>query len=131
MYLKEKYCIIKKKAGRFYSMDCLFCKIIAGEIPSSKVYEDEWVYAFRDIAPQAPVHVLVIPKTHIASADEITGENAALVSHIFEAIPKIAQSEGLTNGYRVISNVGNDGCQSVKHLHFHILGGKQLSETMA
>lgn len=112
-------------------MDCLFCKIIAGEIPSSKVYEDEWVYAFRDIAPQAPVHVLVIPKTHIASADEITGENAALVSHIFEAIPKIAQSEGLTNGYRVISNVGNDGCQSVKHLHFHILGGKQLSETMA
>ena len=112
-------------------MDCLFCKIIAGEIPSSKVYEDEWVYAFRDIAPQAPVHVLVIPKTHIASADEITGENAALVSHIFEAIPKIAQNEGLTNGYRVISNVGNDGCQSVKHLHFHILGGKQLSETMA
>ena len=94
-------------------------------------YEDEWVYAFRDIAPQAPVHVLVIPKTHIASADEITGENAALVSHIFEAIPKIAQNEGLTNGYRVISNVGNDGCQSVKHLHFHILGGKQLSETMA
>lgn len=112
-------------------MDCLFCKIIAGEIPSTKVYEDEWVYAFRDIAPQAPVHVLVIPKTHIASADEMNSENAILVSHIFEAIPKIAKSEGLENGYRIISNVGKDGCQSVKHLHFHILGGKQLSETMA
>ncbi len=111
-------------------MDCIFCKIIAGEIPSAKVYEDESVYAFRDIAPQAPVHVLVVPKAHIASADEINGESAALVAKIFEAIPKIAKAEGLTNGYRVITNCGEDGCQSVKHLHFHVLGGKKLSERM-
>jgi len=111
-------------------MDCLFCKIIAGEIPSTKVYEDESVYAFRDIQPQAPVHVLVVPKTHIASADEVNGENAALVAKIFEAIPKIAKAEGLMNGYRVITNCGEDGCQSVKHLHFHVLGGKKLSERM-
>ena len=112
-------------------MDCLFCKIIAGEIPSTKVYEDESVYAFRDIGPQAPVHVLVVPKAHIASVDEVNGENAALVAKIFEAIPKIAKAEGLANGYRVITNCGEDGCQSVKHLHFHILGGKKLSEQMA
>ncbi len=111
-------------------MDCIFCKIIAGEIPSSKVYEDESVYAFRDIQPQAPVHVLVVPKAHIASADEVSGENAALVAKIFEAIPKIARAQGLTNGYRVITNCGEDGCQSVKHLHFHVLGGKKLSERM-
>ena len=111
-------------------MDCLFCKIIAGEIPSTKVYEDESVYAFRDIGPQAPVHVLVVPKAHIASVDEVNGENAALVAKIFEAIPKIAKAEGLANGYRVITNCGEDGCQSVKHLHFHVLGGKKLSERM-
>jgi histidine triad (HIT) family protein len=111
-------------------MDCIFCKIVAGEIPSSKVYEDESVYAFRDIQPQAPVHVLVVPKAHVASADEITGENAELVAKIFAAIPKIAKAEGLANGYRVITNCGEDGCQSVKHLHFHVLGGKKLSERM-
>ena len=111
-------------------MDCIFCKIIAGDIPSSKVYEDENVYAFRDIQPQAPVHVLVVPKTHIASADEVNGENAELVAKIFAAIPKIAKAEGLANGYRVITNCGEDGCQSVKHLHFHVLGGKKLSERM-
>ena len=111
-------------------MDCIFCKIIKGEIPSTKVYENESVYAFRDIQPQAPVHVLVVPKTHIASADEVSGENATLVAKIFEAIPKIAKAEGLTNGYRVITNCGEDGCQSVKHLHFHVLGGKKLSERM-
>ena len=111
-------------------MDCIFCKIVAGEIPSAKVYEDENVYAFRDIQPQAPVHVLVVPKTHIASADEVSAENAALVAEIFKAIPKIAKAEGLTNGYRVITNCGEDGCQSVKHLHFHVLGGKKLSERM-
>ena len=110
---------------------CLFCKIIAGEIPSSKVYEDENVYAFRDINPQAPVHVLVVPKEHIGSADEITPENSALVARLFEAIPKIAKAEGLANGYRVITNCGEDGCQSVKHLHFHVLGGKKLPEEMA
>ena len=112
-------------------MDCLFCKIIAGEIPSSKVYEDEWVYAFRDIAPQAPVHILVVPKTHIASADEICCENADLVARIFAVIPEIAKNEGLTNGYRIVTNIGEDGCQSVKHMHFHILGGRQLTGEMA
>jgi histidine triad (HIT) family protein len=112
-------------------MDCLFCKIIAGEIPSSKVYEDDYVYAFRDIAPQMPVHVLVIPKLHLASADEVSEVNSVYVSKIFEAIPKIAAAEGLTGGYRIISNCGDDACQSVKHLHFHILGGGQMSEKMA
>lgn len=112
-------------------MDCLFCKIAAGEIPSKKVYEDELIYAFYDIAPQAPVHILVIPKRHIASVDEITSENSAVVSHIFETIPVIASSVGLKGGYRVISNCGPDACQSVKHLHFHILGGAQLADKMA
>ena len=111
--------------------NCLFCKILRGEIPSARVYEDENVYAFRDINPQAPVHVLVIPKTHVASADEITADNACLVAAVFAAIPKIAAAEGLGNGYRVITNIGEDGCQSVKHLHFHLLGGKQLPESMA
>lgn len=110
---------------------CLFCEIIAGNIPSAKVYEDDRCYAFRDISPQAPVHILVVPKCHIASADEVNMENSAYVSAIFEAIPKIAASEGLGNGYRVITNCGEDGCQSVKHLHFHLLGGTKLSETMA
>ena len=110
--------------------DCLFCKIIAGEIPSSKVFENEKIYAFRDINPQAPVHVLVIPKEHIPSADAISAENSAVVARIFEAIPVIAKQEGLANGYRVLTNCGEDGCQSVKHLHFHVLGGKKLSEQM-
>ena len=111
--------------------DCLFCKIIAGEIPSSKVWEDEAVYAFRDIAPMAPVHVLVVPKLHIPSADGINEENSAAVARIFEVIPKIAAAEGLSNGYRVITNCGEDGCQSVKHLHFHSLGGKKLPDQLA
>ena len=112
-------------------MDCLFCAIINGEIPSKKVYEDDSCYAFLDINPQAPVHCLVVPKTHIASADEIDEQNAQAVAAIFTAIPKIADQLGLQNGYRVVSNIGEDGCQSVKHLHFHILGGKPLSEQMA
>ena len=111
-------------------MDCLFCKIIAGDIPSAKVYENEYVYAFRDINPQAPVHVLVVPKTHICCADGVNTENSALVAKIFEAIPAIAAAEGLTNGYRVITNCGEDACQTVKHLHFHVLGGKKLPEQM-
>ena len=111
--------------------DCLFCKIIAGDIPSSKVYEDDYVYAFRDIAPQAPVHILVVPKEHIASVGEITAENSAVAARIFEAIPKIAGAEGLTGGYRVVSNCGADAGQTVGHLHFHILGGKELSLEMA
>ena len=112
-------------------MDCLFCKIIKGEIPSTKVYEDEWVYAFRDINPQTPTHVLVVPREHICCADAVTADNSLFVAKIFEAIPKIAAAEGLTNGYRVITNCGEDGCQSVKHLHFHLLGGKKLPDQMA
>lgn len=111
-------------------MDCLFCKIIAGEIPSSKVYEDEYVYAFNDINPQTPVHILVVPKTHICCADAIDAENSAYVAKIFEAVPKIAASAGLKNGYRVITNCGEDACQSVKHLHFHVMGGRKLPENM-
>lgn len=111
-------------------MDCIFCKIAAGEIPSTKVFENETVLAFRDINPQAPVHVLVIPKCHIASVDEVTPENSDCVKAVFEAIAQVAKLEGLTNGYRVITNVGEDGAQSVKHLHFHILGGVKLSERM-
>ncbi len=111
--------------------DCLFCKIIAGDIPSTKVYEDEKVLAFRDIAPMAPTHILVIPKAHIPSVDGITAENSAVVAHIFTVIPQIAAAEGLAKGYRVVSNCGDHAGQSVKHLHFHILGGKQLSLEMA
>ena len=111
--------------------NCLFCKIIQGEIPSTKVYEDETVLAFRDIAPQAPTHVLVIPKVHIESCSGITSENSAVVAHIFEVIPEIAKAEGLVNGYRVVSNAGADAGQTVPHLHFHILGGKALNLKMA
>jgi histidine triad (HIT) family protein len=111
--------------------NCLFCKIVAGQIPSTKVYEDEVVLAFRDIAPQAPTHILVIPKAHIPSVDGITGENSAVVAHIFEVIPAIAKAEGLENGYRVVSNCGDDAGQTVHHLHFHILGGKKLALEMA
>ena len=111
--------------------NCLFCKIIAGVIPSTKVYEDDLVLAFRDIAPQAPSHILVIPKAHIPSVDGITAENSAVVAHIFEVIPQIAKAEGLANGYRVVSNCGDDAGQTVHHLHFHILGGKSLALEMA
>ena len=111
--------------------NCLFCKIIAGEIPSTKVYEDETVLAFRDIAPQAPTHVLVIPKHHIDSCNGISTENSAVVAHIFEVIPQIAAAEGLSGGYRVVSNCGADAGQTVPHLHFHILGGKPLALEMA
>ena len=112
-------------------MDCIFCKIIAGEIPSTKVYEDDRCYAFLDINPQAPVHCLVIPKVHMSSLNDIDEENAVAVAHIMTIIPRIAIALGLENGYRVVTNIGEDGCQSVKHLHFHILGGEKLSENMA
>ncbi len=112
-------------------MDCLFCKIVAGDIPSTKVYEDDTLLAFRDINPQAPTHILVIPKAHIGSVAEIIPENSAVVAHIFEVIPAIAKAEGLENGYRVVSNCGPDAGQTVHHLHFHILGGKVLSLEMA
>lgn len=114
-----------------YDKDCLFCNIIKGDIPSTKVYEDDLCFAFRDIAPQAPTHILVIPKTHIPSAAAVAAENAALVSHLMTVIPKIAAAEGLTGGWRLVSNVGDDAGQTVKHLHFHILGGKRLSDSMA
>ena len=111
--------------------DCLFCKIAAGEIPSTKVYEDDRILAFRDIAPQAPTHILVIPKVHIGSVAEVTAENSGLVAHIFEVIPHIAAAEGLTGGFRVVSNCGDDAGQTVHHLHCHILGGKTLNTEMA
>ncbi len=108
-------------------MDCLFCKIIAGDIPSAKVYEDDKVYAFRDIEPQAPVHILIIPKAHIASANELTEENASIVGHIFAVAAKIAKDEGIADGgYRIVNNCGQDGGQTVGHLHFHMLGGRSL-----
>ena len=106
-------------------MDCLFCKIVAGEIPSNKVYEDELILAFRDIAPAAPVHVLFIPKAHIAGVREITADNAAVVAHIFSVIPQVAKELGITD-YRVVSNNGADAGQTVHHLHFHVLGGATL-----
>ena len=112
-------------------MDCLFCKIIAGDIPSNKAYEDADMLAFHDIAPQAKVHILVIPKAHIPSVDGLNADNAAVVAKIFAKIPEIARDAGITNGYRVVTNCGADACQSVKHLHFHILGGEQLTEQMA
>ena len=111
-------------------MDCIFCKIAEGVIPSKKVYEDDLCLAFHDINPQAPVHVLVIPKAHVASADEVSGDNSAVVAHIFEVIPAVAKAAGVTNGYRVITNCGEDACQTVKHLHFHVMGGKKLPENM-
>ena len=110
--------------------NCLFCKIVAGDIPSAKVYENEYVYAFRDIAPLAPTHVLVVPKEHIDSAADINASNSVLVAKCFEAVAEIAKAEGLENGYRVITNIGEDGGQAVKHLHFHILGGKKLPENI-
>ena len=112
-------------------MDCIFCSIIKGDIPSKKVYEDEYCYAFLDINPQAPVHCLVVPKEHISSADAVNEDNSYVVAKIFEAIPVIAKELKLENGYRIVSNIGDDGCQSVKHLHFHILGGRKLTENMA
>ena len=111
-------------------MDCLFCKIISGDIPSSKVYEDDMCFAFKDINPQTPVHILVIPKLHIASADGVNAENSKYIARIFEVIPHIAAEQGLKNGYRIVSNCGDDACQSVKHLHFHIMGGTAMSDRM-
>ena len=113
-----------------YDPNCLFCKIITGEIPSTKVFEDNFCYAFRDINPQAPTHILVVPKAHITSAADISAINDALVGHIFSKIAEIAKEEGLENGFRVVSNVGADGGQTVNHLHFHLLGGKPLSGSM-
>lgn len=112
-------------------MDCIFCKIANGEIPSKKVYEDDVILSFYDLNPQAKVHVLVIPKEHICCTDAINEANSSNVAHIFEKIPQIAKLAGITNGYRVITNCGEDGCQTVKHLHFHVIGGEKLAEKMA
>jgi len=106
--------------------DCLFCKIASGELPSDKLYEDEYILAFRDLYPQTPVHIIIIPKEHIASAADINAENSHLVAKCFEIIPQIAKNEGLENGFRVATNCGPDGRQSVFHLHFHLLGGAKL-----
>lgn len=108
-------------------MDCLFCKIAAGEIPSQKVYEDDQMLAFQDIEPKAPVHVLLIPKTHLDGVRALTADNAAVVAHIFAKIPEIAASLGVTD-YRVVTNNGAAAGQSVRHLHFHLLGGRTLGE---
>ena len=107
-------------------MDCIFCKIVAGEIPSAKVYEDDTVVAFNDLEPQAPVHVLIIPKQHIVSMAEINERNSAVVAHIFEVAAIIAKEKGLDDGFRVVSNCGESAGQSVKHLHFHLMGGREF-----
>ena len=110
-------------------MDCLFCKIIAGEIPSTKVYENEYVYAFRDIEPQAPEHVIIVPKVHFASANEITAENSSYIAKIYEAAAEIAKQLGVAeNGYRIINNCGADAGQTVFHIHFHLLGGRKMEK---
>ena len=111
--------------------DCLFWKIISGEIPSAKVYEDENVFAFRDIAPQAPTHILVVPREHIESVADLNADNSALAARCLEAAAAIARQEGLKGGFRVVSNCGDDAGQTVKHLHFHILGGERLGDRMA
>ena len=108
-------------------MDCLFCKIVAGEIPSTKIYEDDNVYAFADIDPQAPFHAIIVPKTHIKCADEITAENSFLIAKVFEAVAKIAKEQGLDKGYRVVNNCGEDGGQTVGHIHFHLLARRNLA----
>lgn len=113
-------------------MSCLFCKILAGEIPSAKIYEDEHVYAFRDIAPQAPVHVLIVPKKHMANILELAGDDTGIASAVVKAVKAIAEQEGVAeSGFRVITNCGRDGAQTVEHLHFHLLGGAALTEKMA
>ena len=112
--------------------DCLFCKIIRGEIPSTKVYEDEHCYAFRDINPQAPVHVVLVPKHHVHGLDEADGLSDTELAALVRAASAIARQEGLDKtGYRLISNCGDDACQSVGHLHFHVLGGRKMAEQMA
>ena len=111
--------------------DCIFCKIVAGQIPSTKVYEDRYMLAFKDINPQAAVHVVIVPKKHIADLNGINESNSNVIAAIFEKIPRIAEGLGLTDGYRIVSNCGKNACQSVNHLHFHLLGGEKLSDRMA
>jgi len=112
-------------------MDCIFCKIVNGEIPSTKVFENDKVFAFRDLNPMAPTHILVVPKEHIGSINDVNSDNALIIAEIFKIIPEIAKKENIENsGYRVVSNCGDDAGQTVHHLHFHIIGGKKLSDNM-
>ena len=106
--------------------DCIFCKIVAGEIPSSRIFEDELIYVFKDINPKASVHLLVIPKQHIARLDHANQQHASLLAHMMLSLPKIAESQGLDNGFRTIINTGPGGGQEVDHLHIHILGGDKM-----
>ena len=108
-------------------MDCIFCKIANGEIPSTKVYEDDKILAFKDLDPQAPVHLLVIPKEHIKWAYDVTAENSAVIAHIFEEIPEIAKSQGLEEGFRIVNNCGAPAGQTVHHIHFHLMGGRDFT----
>ena len=108
-------------------MDCIFCKIASGEIPSTKVYEDDKILAFKDLDPQAPVHLLVIPKEHIKWAYDVTAENSAVIAHIFEKIPEIAKSQGLSDGFRIVNNCGAPAGQTVHHIHFHLMGGRDFT----
>ena len=108
-------------------MDCIFCKIANGEIPATKVYEDDTVVAFNDLEPQAPTHILVIPKAHISSAADITEENSAVISHIFEVIAKLSKELNMDGGFRVVNNCGEDGGQTVKHIHFHLMSGRKFT----
>ena len=108
-------------------MDCIFCKIAAGEIPSNKAYEDDQVLAFYDLDPKAPTHILIIPKTHIGSAMEITPENSGVIAHIYEVAAKLAKDLHLEKGFRIVNNCGEDGGQTVHHIHFHLLGGRAMA----
>lgn len=111
----------------FYCSDCIFCRIIKGEIPSRKVYDDEKIYAFHDINPVAPVHFLIVPKIHMDSLNEVNqNNNMEYVSHMLEKIPELAKCFDIADGYRVVANIGEDGGQTVKHLHFHVIGGRKL-----
>ena len=107
-------------------MDCIFCKIISGEIPSNKAYEDDKVLAFYDLEPQAPVHILIVPKEHIACAADVTPENSAVIAHIFEVAAIIAKEKGLDDGFRIVNNCGDSAGQTVKHIHFHLMGGRDF-----
>ena len=107
-------------------MDCIFCKIASKKIPSDMIYEDEKILVFKDLNPVAPIHVLIIPKKHISSANEINKENSEIISHIFSCIPKISKTLHLENGFRIINNCGTDGGQTVNHIHFHLIGGEKL-----
>ncbi len=125
-YSSQKNQFVLYLKGGLPMSDCLFCKIAAGEIPSGKVYEDDVCYAFNDIAPQAPTHFLVIPKAHIGSVSEVTADNSGVVAHIFEVIAKLAKERGMES-YRVVSNIGEQAGQSVFHLHFHVLSGRDMT----